>query len=285
MTRPIHNTSGIHDLSPVQEALLDLLRVFIRICEDNQLRYYAWGGTALGAMRHNGFIPWDDDIDIAMPREDFEKLCGKTRTIELPPGYRASESDELLFGTFENCHIKINHGNKAWDERQPFLSIDIFPLDGVPDSPLKRRFHNLYCRALFVAIKLKRINYIKSVESLKNRGSTRPKAERLLIRYGSIVSFLMKPFNESRLVAKYFAAIKKYPYSSSTSAAYYSSRYRAKSIFSKEVIGDGKPVSFEDQRVFAFSEVDEYLKKLFGDSYMIPPPPEMQEKHGDITFA
>jgi lipopolysaccharide cholinephosphotransferase len=61
-------------MTQVQEKLLDMLRWFHRLCVENNLRYYAIGGTMLGAQRHQGFIPWDDDIDVGMPREDIEKL-------------------------------------------------------------------------------------------------------------------------------------------------------------------------------------------------------------------
>ena len=61
-----------HELSKLQEAELDIFKEFIRICQENHLRYFICGGSFLGAIRHKGFIPWDDDIDVAMPRPDFE---------------------------------------------------------------------------------------------------------------------------------------------------------------------------------------------------------------------
>ena len=61
-------------MTDLQKKLLDMFSWFHGFCVENGLRYYAMGGTALGAVRHNGFIPWDDDIDVGMPRNDYEKL-------------------------------------------------------------------------------------------------------------------------------------------------------------------------------------------------------------------
>ena len=70
-------------MTPVQEKELAVLKEIIKICKNHNLRYFAIGGTCIGAVRHNGFIPWDDDIDIAMPRDDYEKLRNEFYT-ELP---------------------------------------------------------------------------------------------------------------------------------------------------------------------------------------------------------
>ena len=72
-------------MTEVQSKLLDMLVWFDRFCWENGLRYYALGGTLLGAVRHKGFVPWDDDIDLAMPREDYDKLH-KIKKKELPDG-------------------------------------------------------------------------------------------------------------------------------------------------------------------------------------------------------
>ena len=84
------------DIKIIQDKILSILKEFINICEENNLTYYALGGTLLGAVRHNGFIPWDDDIDIGMPREDYEKFK-KIASNVLPENYKFLSEDTLNY--------------------------------------------------------------------------------------------------------------------------------------------------------------------------------------------
>ena len=117
--------------------LLDLLKEFQRICEEHSLNYFAICGTLLGAVRHHGFIPWDDDLDVAMPRADYEKLknlrsefkypyCLVWPSVEPENGYSFMKlrNSETTGMSKRFQHLRINHG----------LFIDIFPLDEVDEK-------------------------------------------------------------------------------------------------------------------------------------------------------
>ena len=136
-------------MNEIQEKLLSIAKEYIRICSLLGLRYFAWGGTCLGAVRHHGFIPWDDDMDFAMPREDFEILRKKWSAYANDRYFfQTQESDPYYFYNFGKirdcsttaieCSLQgypINHG----------LWIDIFPIDGYPAN--KRVFYKMAMRS------------------------------------------------------------------------------------------------------------------------------------------
>ena len=133
------------ELEELQQTELEILKVFHNFCTENGLRYYLAGGTLIGAIRHKGFIPWDDDIDICMPRPDYMKLLELAENGKLDE-YRCVDSryidpesptsiiriyDNRTEIAFKNNLVKMKFG--CW--------IDLFPLDGVESGKIKRRMH------------------------------------------------------------------------------------------------------------------------------------------------
>lgn len=130
-------------------AELEILQVVIELCDRHQLRYFADGGTLLGTIRHQGFIPWDDDIDICLKREDFDRLAAVLLD-ELPDGFEVAgmfAKTRRLQGAEFGQQLRVIADKDKWDESEymkrfhgfPFsgVGIDIFPLDYMPrDSEL-----------------------------------------------------------------------------------------------------------------------------------------------------
>ena len=121
---------------------LDLLSQFTRVCEKYNLSYYLDGGTLLGAVRHKGFIPWDDDVDVIMPREDYDKLF-EVAEIEFKEPYFFQTP--LTETNFFRGHAKLRNSSTTGyilDDRKKKINngiwLDIFPLDGVADLALQR---------------------------------------------------------------------------------------------------------------------------------------------------
>ena len=124
------------DLKPLQTELLFILKQVVEVCRKHGIRYYSSGGTMLGAVRHQGFIPWDDDIDIEMPHEDFARFLDHLN--ELPPHLKLGRGGKdgpvysaKIYDTREGICQRLSKETNLDIKEQPF--IDIFMIEGLPE--------------------------------------------------------------------------------------------------------------------------------------------------------
>lgn len=173
------------DIKIIQDKILSILKEFINICEENNLTYYALGGTLLGAVRHKGFIPWDDDIDIGMPREDYEKFK-KIASNVLPENYKFLSEDTLnykkAFSVIRDDSTKIIM-NYSKEELVESLWIDIFPLDGMPSNALKKKIHSLRYLYARMMVQLSQFNSL-----VNQKKENRPFIEKIIIAFANAVN-------------------------------------------------------------------------------------------------
>lgn len=262
-----------NQLRKIQLIQLEILKEFIRICNVLNLRYFGLGGTALGAVRHNGIIPWDDDIDVGMPREDYEIFIEKSPKI-LKDKYfvQCNKTDNEYFNNFAKLrnsqttfiektvsHLNINHG----------VYIDIFPLDGLPKNKLLSFTYYYY---------LKFLNGFKSASFYREK--SRSLVRDLIDKIMFLGTFIYGVKRISFLVDK---ILKKYPYKNSDNVMNFSGAWGRKEIFSKVVFGKGFECIFEDIRVRIPEKYDTYLTKMYGE-YNKFPPKEKQQAHHDFYF-
>ena len=124
---------------------LDLLKSFADVCEKNNLRYFMDGGTLLGAVRHKGFIPWDDDADVIMPREDYNRLSEiADREFQTPYFFQTTLKEKGFFRTHAQLRNSDTTGFIEADANKNInkgIFIDIFVLDGLADNPIIRYLH------------------------------------------------------------------------------------------------------------------------------------------------
>ena len=142
----IQSSAPVSPLRELQLRELDILLEIRRICNDHGLAYYLTGGTLLGAVRHKGFIPWDDDIDIVMPREDYDRFAALCPGA-LAPGftYHSKDTDR----DYPHYFAKVR---RRGGEGEPEGFVDVFPLDKCPDKKLPAMFFFKGTRVLTTAV-------------------------------------------------------------------------------------------------------------------------------------
>lgn len=252
----------------IKEIDLQILLAFSEYCEKEDLTYYLVGGTLLGAIRHKGFIPWDDDVDVGMPRKDFERLAK-----EFPELYkgryelRCADRKNMIapFAQIIDTFTKVS-SDYTTAGRQPSLWIDIFPVDGLPDD--MEKVAEIYKRMTF---------YRKLLEISKSKYGT---GKTFFRRF---VKLFLKPatclIGARRLTDKMNKIALTYPYDQMnhvgiiTYGMYGVGERMEKAAFERKV-----EVEFENHKLPTFSCWDSYLKGIYGD-YMTLPPVEKRKTH------
>lgn len=259
-------------MNEIQEKLLSIFKCFAKICEKHNLKYYAVGGTMLGAVRHRGFIPWDNDMDIIMPRPDYETF------LTIAPS-------ELPDNLFLQCHYtenkwyhpfsKIRDSNTTAIEKE-FLNsdinnglwIDIFPIDNRVASKAKNIVNDfvyrILMRRLMCSYKIKRnlLGKIKSILliiMLPSKEFCWKKMNNTLTKYNNIdgCKYFRSPW-DLRPAYKYL-----YPYE-----------------WIRELIN----VKFEDTYIKIPIDYDKYLSYVFGNYMELPPLEKRTSGSHNITI-
>lgn len=264
-----------NELRQLQLSELEILREIKRICEKHGLRYFLIGGTLLGAVRHKGFIPWDDDADIGMPREDYNSfitICQK----DLGPRFFLD-----CYQTFELCWTpmaKVRLRNTRYrefrysniEEQVDGIWVDIFPLDEANGpsllSKIKCRIVK-YCRTAILC---------KEVEDYQMRHK--------------ILTVLVKPIPTGvfRRFQTWTATVGNRK--AGTYWANWGGRWGTKEIVAKHLWEPAARLEFEGEEFPAPGDWDGFLKQIYSDYMMLPPEGE-RDCHGwsipvfDVTEA
>lgn len=253
------------EIRKIQLLELDMLKEFDKICNQLELRYYALGGTLLGAVRHGGFIPWDDDIDIGMPRNDYEIFI--QRASQLLPTNMVIKTNKLNLNIMQivNTNTRVKLGKEEMG-----VFIDIFPLDGYPSS----KFLSLYQskKVIFYRMLCKMAIIDSLVE--RDRGFLENAITTITKKF-----HLNKALNSDKLVKKIHNIIKKYDFETSLKVGNVLGRYRSREIVEKMTFGEGTTIKFEDIEIRVPSGYAAYLKAIYGDDYMELPPTEQRVAH------
>lgn len=253
-----------YDIRPLQLRLLDILMAIDKMCQEHHLRYYLVDGSLIGAVREKGFIPWDDDMDICMPRADYEQLILHSREW-LPEPYE--------FVCFENDPCYPLHFGKVQDASTTIIErphlyylggvyVDVFPIDGAPEGKLRQRLYDW------------KYKYLKKALYFLFRDP---------YRHGHgpscwIPLLVRKMYTLPSLQAKIKRHMMKYDLETSRLAAVNHNDGLGSMVDKEKVLGEPTPVTFEGKTVMGMKDNDAYLTQLFGD-YMTPPPEDHRHQH------
>ena len=250
-------------MNEIQQNLLLISEEIKRICEKHSLRYYLDFGSLLGAVRHNGFIPWDDDIDFCMPRPDYVKfteIC-KTELSERFALRTIGESNYIYF--FNKVDDKTTTLIEDFNRHSDYkggLYVDIFPLIGLPDGKAARKRYKRKCRRLSLRANLALLDF-----SAKKY----PWYKRLIIS-------LFKHVDGRKYLLKLDKLLKKYDYET---AKYVSSDVIHNTPVPKSLFEQTDEYAFEGVKFASVKDYDGYLKALYGDYMQLPPPEQQVSNH------
>lgn len=256
----------IEEIKKIEYGILKDVKNF---CEKNHIQYFLACGTALGAVRHNGFIPWDDDIDIAMPRPDYEEFLSKYSS-EKYAIYDARVKRNYPYAFAKVCSedtVLIEH-----IERPVPLGvyIDVFPIDGFPNNVKEQKRHLNLIEWDLRVLSWKRISPNKNKDILHKI-------------YEGIAKILLLPISIEVLVKKLDRDVRKYPYQTSSYVGHFVSKAPwGSDVKPKEIFENAVKHIFEEDEFWIPGQYEEYLRLEYGD-YMKLPPLEKRVTHHDYV--
>ncbi len=254
------------DNKKVQDLTLNTLKVFIDYCEKYNLRYYLTGGALIGVMRHKGFIPWDDDVDIVMPRKDYDKFQELLKT-DMPKGFgicnRYTDSGwHFALSQFIDIESEIEI-NLAYMPRLAHIWIDIYPLDGLPDNSIARwfRIKNVLFKRYMV-----QIAYIATQVDFYRK---RPWYEKAILNLCKILPF-GKLIHANKVMDRMENILRKSDFDQAEWCGNMLGRYREREVVPKDYFGNPCEAQFEDEIVKIPQKSHDLLTTIYGDYMKLP---------------
>ena len=245
-----------------QAVLFEILKEIKVICEKHNLKYFLAYGTLLGAVRHKGFIPWDDDVDIVMYRDEYEKFLKIAKT-ELPtylklrePGednypFYFAKIDDVRTSKIEESLTKCQYKSGCW--------VDIFPIDGRPKNKIKRKLYDLkfILKWFNCCVKTRNLDHNSDVSIIKRCLYQNCKAR-----------------NINKLIIKFINYEKKYPVETSDYVSLDEVRH-IRSI-EKKYYEERAEYDFEGEKFTSIKDYDGYLRLIYNDYMKLPSEEERQ---------
>lgn len=268
--RPVYNDINQRILRNLQLCELDILKKVHEICVENGIQYYLYGGTLLGAVRHGGFIPWDDDVDIAMPMKDYRRFLAIAQE-QLGEDYFC----QTCFNDpdYPKLFMKIRRENsfileEKWEKKRMHcgIFIDIMPLIGFPDGGISGK---LFLHA---------VSLLQQVCSFE-----KPVTKRRITKICFRILKKLPLMTRYRLRERLLALSDRF--GGGKYVCSYGSHYMPvpRRVLQKQWFTGRETIKFEDGRFFIPDGWKEYLIHIYGEDFMELPPEEKREKHLELT--
>lgn len=266
------------DIKLIQETEKGILRQVLNVCERHQLNYYMLGGTLLGAVRHGGFIPWDDDIDLGLPRPDYEEFIRYAEEeLEIPYQLHTALNGKgkysYYYARVEDTRVQLKRSIAIKDVIIPAY-VDVFPLDGVPKNANKRRRWLRKCEFLSRMFSASQVLY----KSNNTRTHKKMNHFETAFRGLFIILRLDRMMNTKLIWKRLDKALKENNYEDCSEIINFCGHWKLKEMFPKAVYGKGKLYPFEEFMLNGPEDCDYVLSQMYGE-YMILPDQEHRENH------
>lgn len=245
--------TGLYKLSrdEIKDVQLGILSKIKECSKRYGIRYYLSSGTALGAVRHGGYIPWDDDVDVFLPIDDYLKLISileKDDNYKIISQFNTDYYFGWGFGYMVDCNT-ICDINKFPIQLTTGQSIDLFPLYGIPDDALEKEI------------------YIQKVKELENKCLVAIEDRERITAIKELNGFLLKyNYNDCKLVGNVLMP------------------FFVKDVFPKNIFEEGVEKQFENLQLQVPKEYDFYLKQIYGDYMKLPPEEKRKGEHFYHTY-
>jgi lipopolysaccharide cholinephosphotransferase len=251
------------EITPAEskQLMIEVLEAYATFCDTHHLRYYLTYGTLLGAVRHQGFIPWDDDVDVMMPRPDYEKFLDLTKN---GLGFKMKVDSFKTNPKYIYPYAKVIHEDTLVIEEfynyNTGVYIDIFPVDGLPTEPQERAAH------------YKKMAQTRKFHSLAYRHKTHWDNPLKNIRMKILIQ-LIHLYGDHRILKQIDTLAKSFDYEKCETVGIIVWGYGGREACLKEAMSSSMELPFEGLSLKAPQNTHAWLKQVYGD-YMTPPPLE-----------
>lgn len=283
------NAPGLHvltedKLQQLHGILLEMMNDIARLCQKNNIDWTLIGGSALGAVRHKGIIPWDDDIDIAMLRKDFE-IFKVVFPGELSNKYELKlPGDEGYLYHFPKIYRKGTtvQNIQSAEGTLECVSIDLFVMESVSDNRIVRTLHGLLCTALLVTVSAMRMKQCKN-NLLKYGANSKQLCNAVERRATFAVFFSFFTLEQWLETAESVFSLCK-DNSSKWIAIPSGNKHFFGELFLREKMCTLKHIKFEGEEYRIIEDTDYYLRHMYGTEYLKIPEEKEREKHVYVQF-